>query len=300
LTPRPEWRDHPAVPTAIRTLARRVTALLPQAVLRRIADYRFGYSDRGRLFAYREEQLHNSCIVVIDERIRLKTTPELLPALRFHFVENGQSRDEMGAFIDAAAALPPDALLYDVGAHCGIFSLVHCAMSPRHRAVLFEPSDSLARDAAALIALNGFQDRAAVRVCGIGERKEVRRIIEDDLGFARDAAENQAAHAVEFTTLDEEWQRTRLAPAILKIDVEGAEAEVIRGASAILRDAPPLIFIELHTDVLEARGESFNGLLHGLSSANYHFRDPNGKSLSAASVARSLRAIIRLVAEQTS
>jgi FkbM family methyltransferase len=284
----------------MRTLARRMTALLPQAVRRRIADYRFGYSDRGRSFAYREEQSNGSCVVVIDERIRLKTSPEFLPDLRFHFVTNGQSRDEMGAFIDAASSSPPDALLYDVGAHRGIFSLVHCAMSPARRAVLFEPSNSLTRDARALIDLNGFQDRAHVRVCGIGERKEVRQIVEDDLGFAREAAENHAAHSVEFITLDDEWQRTRLAPAILKIDVEGAEAEVIRGASAILREAPPLIFIELHTDVLEARGESLSDLLRDLVSANYRFREPNGKGLSAASLSRSLRAIIRLVAEQQS
>jgi FkbM family methyltransferase len=285
----------------VRGIARRAAALLPRWALRRIADYRFGYTQQGRSFEFREEAGPNGPVAAVDNRIRIQSTAAFVPDLRFHFVENGQSRDEMGAFLDAAPSLPRDALLYDVGAHRGLFSLVHCALGPARRAVLFEPSISLTSDARALLALNGFDSRAEVRVCGVSDHVGTRRITEDALGFAQPAGEQDAhAAAIEFTTLDDEWRRTGEAPAVVKIDVEGAEAEVIRGAAALLRDVRPLLFLELHMDVLERRAESVDALLAQLTTCGYRFREPDGRARSARAIRDSLRAIIRIVARASS
>ena len=281
----------------VRGIARRAAGLLPHWVLRRVADYRFGYTRQGRTFEFHEEQGPDGPVAAIDNRIRIQSTAAFLPDLRFHFVENGQSRDEMGAFLDAAPSLPPDALLYDVGAHRGLFSLVHCALGPERRAVLFEPSISLTGDARALLALNGFASRAAVRVRGVGDRAGTRLIAEDALGFAGPADDQDAdAVPVEFTTLDAEWRRTGETPAIVKIDVEGAEAEVIRGAAAVLQQGRPLLFRELHMDVLEQRGESVDALLAQLTACGYRFREPDGRVRSSRAIRDSLRAIVRVVA----
>jgi FkbM family methyltransferase len=284
-------------PSLVRRIARKAAGLLPPAALRRLAAYRFGYTEEGRHFAFVEEAGPEGPAARIDDRLRLRSTPEFLPDLRFHFVENGQSRDEMGAFIDIAPTLPGGAMLFDVGAHRGLFSLVHCALSPDHRAVLFEPSPSLAKDARGLLALNGFDGRAEVRACGVGDRAGRRQIVEDALGFAIDAQRGAAgAEAVEFTTIDDEWRRTGVAPSIVKIDVEGAEAEVVRGAAALLRDVRPVLFLELHMDELERRGESTGALLAQLTAAGYRFTDSGGRPRSPRSLADSLRAIVRIVA----
>ncbi len=277
-------------------MARKAAAWLPQSARRRIADYRFGYAQDGRVFDFREDATLEGPVVTIDNRVRIQSTPAFMPDLRFHFVDNGQSRDEIGAFLDAAPYFPPDALLYDVGAHRGLFSLVHCALGPRRRAVLFEPSPSLTNDARTLLALNGLDGRAEVRVCGVGDRAGTRRITEDALGFAQPASEEDTqAAAIEFTTLDEEWRRTGQAPAIVKIDVEGAEAEVIRGAAALLREVRPLLFLELHMDVLERRGESVDALLAQLTEWGYQFTEPDGRRRSARAIRDSLRAIVRII-----
>lgn len=281
----------------MRRIARRAAALLPQSALRRIADYRFGYAHDGRRFEFREATGPLGPEVDVDGRLHLHATAAFMPDLRFHFVENGQSRDEIGAFLDAAASLSPGALLYDVGAHRGLFSLAHCALGARHRAVLFEPSMSLAHDARALLALNGFENRAEVRVCGVGDRRASRRMSEDALGFAQPAGSAEAgAVTIEFTTLDDEWRRTGDQPAIVKIDVEGAEAEVIRGAKALLRSVRPLLFVELHLDVLERHGESVDALLSELTACGYRFREPDGRVRSPRAIRDSLRAIVRIVA----
>jgi FkbM family methyltransferase len=283
--------------SVVRRLARTAASLLPAAALRRIAAYRFGYSQEGRHFTFAEEEGPAGPIARIDGRLTLQATADFMPDLRFHFVENGQSRDEIGAFLDIAPTLPPDSVLFDVGAHRGLFSLVYCALSPDRRAVLFEPSASLTKDAGRLIALNGFEGRAEVRVCGVGDRTGQRDIVEDALGFAREASAGApGAEPIAFTTLDDEWRRTGVAPAVVKIDVEGAEAEVIRGAAALLRTVRPILFLELHMDELERRGESTKALLAQLTAAGYRFGEPDGRPRSARALTRSLRAIIRIVA----
>ena len=148
-------------------------------------------------------------------------------------MENADSRDEMASFIRLSRQTPPDAVLLDVGAHKGLFSIVHLALNPRHRAVLLEPSPPLAKDAAALLRLNDAADRGEVLTVGAGAENAVRRIVTDALGFAQPAADG-SGEDVPFTTIDRLCEERRVVPALVKIDVEGAEADVLRGARATL------------------------------------------------------------------
>jgi FkbM family methyltransferase len=279
----------------VRRIARRAAALLPASARRRVADYRFGYSTGRRRFDLRVENTASPPLAVIDNRVRISSTSAFLTDLRFHFVENGESRDEMGAFLDTVQSLAPDALLFDVGAHRGIFSLLHCASGDGRRAVLFEPSISLSSDARVLISMNGFAERAEVRACGLGDRTESRLMNEDALGFAQPSRPDAGGTTIPFTTLDEEWRRTRDVPAIVKIDVEGFEGAVVRGGAALFRDVRPIVFLELHLDTLERRGEPVDSVLGPLTSAGYRFTGTDGRPRSARAIKDSLRAIIRVV-----
>lgn len=286
----PGWLERSA-----RAAARGAVALLPAAIRRRVADYRFGYAGRGRRFALDLHHEPEGLVASIDGRLRLRVTHPFCDDLRFHFVDNAQSRREIGAFLDVSAGLAPDALLFDVGAHRGLFALVHCGLGPQRRAVLFEPSASLSRDARELLAMNGFDACADVRTAGAGERTERRRTIEDDLRFAR-VAHGGGGVETEFVSLDDEWTRLGEPPAIVKIDVEGAEGEVVRGATRLLSMARPIVFLELHMDVLRARGERVDGLLAAFTRNRYQLFDLDGRMRSVASIRRSLLAIVRIVA----
>ena len=59
------------------------------------------------------------------------------------------------------------------------------------------------------------------------------------------------------------------APDLLKIDVEGYEVEVIRGASNLMKKRPKLA-IEIHCAVLSRYGTSVNELLQLLNLDEYH------------------------------
>jgi FkbM family methyltransferase len=57
------------------------------------------------------------------------------------------------------------------------------------------------------------------------------------------------------TTLDD-FARVHPWPALIKIDVEGCEAEVIRGAEWLMREARPAILCEVHDDALAREAET--------------------------------------------
>ena len=73
---------------------------------------------------------------------------------------------------------------------------------------------------------------------------------------------------VEIIPLDSYADRTNIRPNVLKIDVEGYEVEVLKGAKNILQTAPKLC-IEVHTDLLPRYGTSIKELLSVIDLSRY-------------------------------
>jgi hypothetical protein len=63
----------------------------------------------------------------------------------------------------------------------------------------------------------------------------------------------QSVHAV---ALDDLVRNGERPPHIVKIDVEGGEADVLEGAAEVLRLARPLIFVATHGDTPERRART--------------------------------------------
>lgn len=64
---------------------------------------------------------------------------------------------------------------------------------------------------------------------------------------------------VQMTTLDSDLEARRISPAdvaFIKIDVEGAELEVLKGASNVLSKGRPVIYMEVEPPWLERMGHS--------------------------------------------
>jgi FkbM family methyltransferase len=72
---------------------------------------------------------------------------------------------------------------------------------------------------------------------------------------------------VRSTTLDGYCSTNNLAPTFLRMDIEGAEVEAMRGAGEILRTFKPKIFMELHLSFLSA--EEKLELIETLSQPDY-------------------------------
>ncbi len=94
---------------------------------------------------------------------------------------------------------------------------------------------------------------------------------------------------MEAVTLDEYVQKNGISKVdFLKIDVEGAEASVLEGATNVLnRDHPTLLiemheldrFKEQHPAILKLRGPNYQLLFLGVRQWQEHFiAEPLGKS----------------------
>lgn len=139
----------------------------------------------------------------------------------------------------------------DLGANVGFFTLVCAALvGDEGRVVAFEP---LPANAAALrrnVELNVL-DHVTVVEAAVTDYEGVTTLtIGDSDQEASIALENRGDQAIDVqtVTLDAEMRRRGLAPTLVKIDVEGAEEAVIRGALELLREHRPVVLCEVHDD----------------------------------------------------
>ncbi len=146
------------------------------------------------------------------------------------------------------AILKPGDVFYDIGANVGYMSLsVAQAFADGVLVHGFEPQPSLAYHAALSAPLNGLEN-VQIYSCMLGET-------------AGSADLYLSAHSIHASGITREAGAPKIscpmyrlddliasgalpAPTLIKIDVEGAELNVLRGGSALLRDHSPYIAFE--------------------------------------------------------
>jgi FkbM family methyltransferase len=146
-------------------------------------------------------------------------------------------------------AIPRGTTAVDVGANIGIHSLVlsRC-VGENGRVYSYEPSGSICEKLRENMALNGIQN-VILRDVGVGANDTVQRFQprqdEFNIGLGRFDASGPVEVAV--VKLDSDL-RAGGRISLIKVDVEGMELDVIRGASAILAQHRPTLVIECNRD----------------------------------------------------
>jgi FkbM family methyltransferase len=131
--------------------------------------------------------------------------------------------------------------IYDIGAFHGMLTLL---FAPRASAVVaFEPNKENCRHLEENIALNGLRN-VTVRAVALGSQVKTAYIASDPLfpGMSKISA---SGDEVLLSMLDKEVDSLP-APNVMKIDTEGFELEVLRGAKKLLSGVRPELFLEMH------------------------------------------------------
>jgi FkbM family methyltransferase len=153
-----------------------------------------------------------------------------------------------------ATVLRPGMVYYDVGANVGFFAVIAARLlGPSGHVVCFEPLPENARQIEYNARLNDFSN-IAVRCEALGgsNRTDVFQISgEPTWGMlstvGKPTTQGIGEMPVTVRTLDSLCGPGGLpAPDLIKMDIEGAEAEALKGAQAILKTARPILVIELH------------------------------------------------------
>lgn len=149
---------------------------------------------------------------------------------------------------------------FDVGANCGqtlprikAFSDIVVAFEPSVESFAylvehFRDDDGYRLSPLALSSTSGHVDLVAME----GKIDTGQLVTAGTPGMEwSEGAESGTVRSLPCITLDEYVKLTGLFPAFIKIDVEGHEAEVLRGASELLHtQARPQMLIEVHSEQL--------------------------------------------------
>jgi FkbM family methyltransferase len=149
---------------------------------------------------------------------------------------------------DLRPRLPPDGLFLDVGANVGNHALFAAGVCGA-RVIAWEPAEALARHCRDNLALNGLSARVEVRTEGLAEAPSRARLVPGPAGNAGMTRLAAGDGAVTVDSLDAALAAMgdTAAPAAIKVDVEGMEAAVLRGARATLRRHRPAVYVEAAT-----------------------------------------------------
>jgi FkbM family methyltransferase len=208
---------------------------------------------------------------------------------------------ELDGFI---ATCRPGMVLFDLGAHFGMFSFAALHFGgPTSRAVAVDPSAEAVRMLRLGGRLNAVADRLHVVHAAAGERPGWLDMLPVGViadGYYVTPEPDRAASElvrVRAVTVDGLVHELGVRPTHLKIDVEGAEAAVLRGARAALgADPPPLVFLELHNDMTRRAGADPAAAVSELTALGYGFTIPQGASITAE--AATVPAIVRVIARR--
>ena len=142
-------------------------------------------------------------------------------------------------------SLKPDSLCLDVGAHEGAVLGEIIRLAPKGRHVAWEPLPAFARQ------LGRRFPSVEVRQAALSDRAGRRSFahVLDEPGWSGfEARPTPGGSPVETITVRcerlDDVLRADVRPELIKIDVEGAEEEVLRGAMATLRRHRPIVVFE--------------------------------------------------------
>ena len=174
--------------------------------------------------------------------------------------------------------LEPGDVVWDVGANIGLYAVLSSRMVGSSGTVYcFEPeihtSDMLRRN----IALNAIEN-VRVQNCALGREDTTGMLFRSSTSnvgsHSMAQRDGEVAHKGAFINVrsgDSLVRSNELPkPDIVKIDVEGAEVEVIKGMREILRKRfPRVLLVEMHPDVIPLFGDSDKMVLNIMKESRY-------------------------------
>lgn len=183
--------------------------------------------------------------------------PHLSEPLAFHLLVNGCYEPETDNFI--LGHLKPGDAFIDAGANIGLFAVSAARkVGAEGRVVAIEPSPTVFRYLQRNVESNLLDNVTAMRVAASDENREAAPFYAAPMDhFGMGALAPQFHHepcVVKTRTLDDILTASKLRRvAVLKVDVEGHEAAVFRGAKELLVNSPAPAIIFEFCDWAEAR-----------------------------------------------
>jgi FkbM family methyltransferase len=183
-----------------------------------------------------------------------------------YFCENSRGRAEVDFFL---GKLKPDEIFYDIGAFRGAYSMMVKTRFPGTVIHLFEPLPKNIESLHRISRHNGFA-HLTINPLAVGDGSSLSGTIDAHgemfrLGDSTSTLEQQFSAV----TLDDYIRQGAPVPTVMKIDVDGFELHVLRGARMCLGKRRPRLWLEVHPGFLRAQKQSADDVLKFLHEIGY-------------------------------
>lgn len=189
------------------------------------------------------------------KRVRVHAGPakglllELDPRWQHSLWEGSYEQEAVALFLKL---VKQDGIVFDVGSGLGFYALL--AGRAGANVITFEPNPANAESVIRHLEMNHLAGRVRiVRQAVFSHSGHVILELSDGTSAHRNArvrsnpAEAASGEKVECTTLDD-FIANNPKPSVVKMDVEGAESEVLKGADHLFRTFRPLLLCEVHDE----------------------------------------------------
>ena len=183
-------------------------------------------------------------------------------------------RTETKAFIHH---LQPGALIIDAGANFGHYALVASKfVGSAGRVIAFEPNTETFKLLQSNLPMLAHQNVSAVQAGLSDDNGEMNLSIDNSNpgghSFTKDNIREAGGDEITpVYSLDQYLGNNQIAPpvSLIKIDVQGFEAKVIRGAMRTIQHDHPVVFCEVTPEAIKNSGDDFLELLEFFKDTNY-------------------------------
>ena len=163
----------------------------------------------------------------------------------------------MNRWYDIEAQWPVNALVIDLGANIGFASLFFNLRSPTARIHAYDPNPAAYALLQRNVTENGLHEQIQMFPEAVGRAAGTLGLWIDvptylSTGYLDHAPESGGRRiSVPVVGLDEVWRRANRQPVwLLKIDTQGAEGDILEGASSEVLAAVQHVVIETHDDII--------------------------------------------------
>jgi FkbM family methyltransferase len=224
---------------------------------------------------------------------------------KFSYLAQKNDQDQVAEFDSFIREITPDAILFDIGAHFGLFSLAALHYGGASAiAVAVDPSPVAVQFIKTQAKLNEVSDRLHIVQAAVSDQVGRQSMVAAGVlssGYYVHPSEDHGTAdliSTRTTTLDQLVLDFKLRPTHIKIDVEGYERAVINGGRDVLSAGEaPILFVELHNEMVREHGGAPKETLGLLRSLGYETFSTSGNLLNDQTMLDS--PLIRIVARKS-
>jgi len=182
---------------------------------------------------------------------------------------------------DCIDSLNGDETFFDIGAHIGLYTLPAAIKLSKGKVYAFEPATINYKILTKHIKMNSLVNVEAKNLL-VGDLDKNVKFFEQTTSVSPknsivmiDKISHYNTIYKKQVSLDNHFKDLSVIPDIIKIDVEGAEVLVIKGAKKLITKSKPKIYLSIHPGRINEMGQSIEELLELIDNLNYNIFDIN-------------------------